>query len=124
MNQNGIRIKSIVLVTVVSTASLFMAGCNCSKKLEASEMENQMLNQRVADLESQLAQADAALHKATADVSAVQPSYLVVAGDTLWSIAQKQLGNGKRYKEILALNPQITPSTPLKIGSKLQMPTP
>ena len=30
--------------------------------------------------------------------------YTVKAGDTLWDIAQTQLGNGSRYKEITALN--------------------
>lgn len=31
-------------------------------------------------------------------------TYIVKAGDTLWDIAQSQLGNGSRYKEIMALN--------------------
>ena len=31
-------------------------------------------------------------------------TYTVKAGDTLWDIAQSQLGNGSRYKEIMTLN--------------------
>ena len=31
-------------------------------------------------------------------------TYTVNAGDTLWDIAQSQLGNGSRYKEIMTLN--------------------
>jgi len=31
--------------------------------------------------------------------------YTVVAGDSLWKIAQNQLGNGARYPEIIAANP-------------------
>ena len=32
-------------------------------------------------------------------------SYTVVAGDSLWKIAQHHLGNGARYPEIIAANP-------------------
>lgn len=31
--------------------------------------------------------------------------YTVVAGDSLWRIAQNELGNGARYPEIIAANP-------------------
>ena len=31
--------------------------------------------------------------------------YTVVAGDSLWKIAQNNLGNGARYPEIIAANP-------------------
>lgn len=31
-------------------------------------------------------------------------TYKVVKGDTLWGIAEKKLGNGSRYKEIITLN--------------------
>ena len=48
--------------------------------------------------------------------------YVVKKGDTLWGIAQKQLGNGNRYKEIMSLNKLtttlITPNQVLKIPSK------
>lgn len=32
-------------------------------------------------------------------------TYTVVAGDSLWKIAQSQLGNGARYPEIIKANP-------------------
>jgi len=32
-------------------------------------------------------------------------TYTVVAGDSLWKIAQTQLGNGARYPEIIKANP-------------------
>jgi nucleoid-associated protein YgaU len=47
--------------------------------------------------------------------------YVVKKGDTLWAIAKRQLGDGKRHKEILALNPGLTPSA-MKIGQSLKMP--
>ncbi len=36
------------------------------------------------------------------------PSYYVVKrGDSLWKIASKVYGNGRRYKELIKLNPKI-----------------
>lgn len=49
------------------------------------------------------------------------PAYVVKKGDNLWSIAQKQLGDGGRYPEIKALN-NLT-SDVLKVGQILKMPT-
>lgn len=54
-------------------------------------------------------------------VSDARPkAYKVKAGDTLWSIAQKELGNGMRYVEILELNKLKDPV--IYIGQKLEMP--
>lgn len=47
--------------------------------------------------------------------------YVVRPGDTLWGIATRQLGSGKRWKEIAALNPGVNPSK-LPVGAKLNMP--
>lgn len=47
--------------------------------------------------------------------------YVVKKGDTLWAIAKRQLGDGQRHKEILSLNPGLTPSA-MKIGQVLKMP--
>lgn len=33
-----------------------------------------------------------------------KPTYTVVKGNSLWSVAQKTLGNGNRYPEIYELN--------------------
>ena len=48
-------------------------------------------------------------------------TYTVKAGDTLWDIAQSQLGNGSRYKEIMALN-GLT-SDVIQPGQVLKLPT-
>ena len=47
--------------------------------------------------------------------------YTVVAGDTLWGIAQKKLGSGARWKEISKLN-GLTSST-IVVGQKLKIPS-
>jgi len=36
--------------------------------------------------------------------------YVVQKNDTLWSIAKKQLGSGKRWREIVAMNPGLVPA--------------
>jgi LysM repeat protein len=48
--------------------------------------------------------------------------YTIKSGDSLWIIAQKQLGNGSRFEEILKLNPNISANSNLAIGTKLTIP--
>ncbi len=49
--------------------------------------------------------------------------YTVKKGDTLWKIAQKELGNGARWKYIFELNKnQIKNSNKLKVGQELVLP--
>jgi nucleoid-associated protein YgaU len=48
--------------------------------------------------------------------------YTIKSGDSLWSIAQNQLGDGNRFKEILKLNPKISAKSNLTIGTKLKIP--
>ena len=40
-----------------------------------------------------------------ADAAPEQKTYTVVAGDSLWKIAQNELGNGSLYPKIIAANP-------------------
>lgn len=47
--------------------------------------------------------------------------YVVKESDSLWQIAQKELGNGSRYDEIENLNPSIDPDR-LEVGAKLKLP--
>jgi nucleoid-associated protein YgaU len=57
--------------------------------------------------------------------SATTPSteYIVKDGDSLWKIAEQQLGDGMRYKEILLLNPNISEKQTLVVGTKLKIPS-
>jgi len=48
--------------------------------------------------------------------------YTIKSGDSLWTIAKNQLGNGDRFKEILELNPNISAESNLTIGTKLKIP--
>jgi len=50
-------------------------------------------------------------------------TYTIVAGDSLWTIAQKTLGSGNRWREIQALNGISDAQTKrLKIGTILKLP--
>lgn len=46
--------------------------------------------------------------------------YTVKAGDSLWAIAQRQLGSGARYREIMTENKMT--STVLHVGDRLKIP--
>lgn len=48
--------------------------------------------------------------------------YTIQDGDSLWKIAANELGNGMRYKEILALNKDLTENSRLDIGMKIKLP--
>lgn len=55
------------------------------------------------------------------DTEATANVYVVQSGDTLWGIAQRFLGKGIRYKEIMQANGMKT--TTIKKGRKLIIPT-
>ena len=52
--------------------------------------------------------------------STAERVYTVQAGDSLWAIAQRELGNGNRWQEISKLN-GLT-STTIRVGQKLKLP--
>jgi 5'-nucleotidase len=49
-------------------------------------------------------------------------TYVVKKGDTLWAIAQKQYGDGKQYKKIVAANPNIKGDR-VMAGQKIVLPS-
>lgn len=48
-------------------------------------------------------------------------SYTIKKGDTLWSIAKKYLGDGQRWRDIVAANPGLVPAK-LRVGQKITLP--
>ena len=48
--------------------------------------------------------------------------YTIEDGDSFWKIAQEQLGDGLRYKEILKLNPDMSENQALIIGTIIKIP--
>lgn len=57
----------------------------------------------------------------TAPVSASGRTHKVGKGESLWKIAERTLGDGKRWREIAALNPKVNPDK-LVAGTVLKLP--
>ena len=51
----------------------------------------------------------------------VSRTYTIRKGDTLWSIAQREYGDGQRWKDISAANPSVDPKK-LAIGQQITLP--
>jgi nucleoid-associated protein YgaU len=98
------------------------AGCNNQQEIRSLRQENQALTQRVSELEEQVRQADAPPAVPPQTLPQAATDYVVREGDNLWSIARSELGSGTRYREILALNPNISRNEPLSIGTVLKLP--
>lgn len=50
------------------------------------------------------------------------PSYTVQRGDELWSLAERLLGSGERWRDIVAVNPGMTVDTALAAGTQIALP--
>lgn len=63
--------------------------------------------------------------KNNAPTSASQTAeYTVQAGDTLWQLAAKYLGDGRRNTELAAMNAgRLGPNGELRVGTKIRVPT-
>jgi len=48
-------------------------------------------------------------------------TYVVQSKDTLWGIATRELGNGRRWHDIADINPGLTPQN-LKAGQTIKLP--
>ena len=99
-----------------------------SNELRQSKIEIERLRASAAEAASQAAVASADNRKpaAASEGSSVPGDtklYTVQDGDSLWEIAASQLGDGNRYKEIIQLNPNVSPDgRNLAVGTKLKIP--
>ena len=58
---------------------------------------------------------------AEAAPAAPPTTYVVVAGDNLWDVAERLYGDGERWRDIAAANPGIDPGR-LEVGATLNLP--
>lgn len=76
-----------------------------------------------------LAPAPVAVAPALPAVAISRPStpalraVIVQKGDSLWKLAQLNLGKGARWPELLAVNPRIANPKQIKMGSQIYLPT-
>jgi nucleoid-associated protein YgaU len=130
MNRTIFSAGTIHIWTLTAVLAIVTSCCSKQEKKAAMQEQNLPGTEEITVTEVQPAPvytpapAPAAIAPvAQAPAAATQTSvYVVVKGDTLWGIAQRRLGSGSRYKEILALNPQIQQNKPLAIGTKLTLP--
>jgi nucleoid-associated protein YgaU len=54
--------------------------------------------------------------------SSLSRSVIVQRGDSLWKLAQQNLGGGLRWHELLAANPSVVDPHRLAVGTKLVVP--
>lgn len=66
--------------------------------------------------------APEAVPAAEEQADARSASYTVKAGQSLWSIAVEQLGDGERFRDILRLNPALRNPNAIYPGLELKMP--
>ena len=116
------------VIAVVLIIFLIFRTVSLSSKLE--EVQNQLTQsqdykQKYEDMQLENMQLQEKLDgkdtkKDTASTSSGTKEYTVKDGDTMWTIAQSQLGNGAEYQKILDANglkesDTLAPGTVIKI---------
>lgn len=99
------------------------------EKYEEMQLEKMQLEEKLDALQGSDKPADDADNDADSDSdkpsdnkpSGAGKEYTIKEGDTVWTIAQSQLGNGADYQKILDAN-GMKESDPLKPGNKIKIP--
>ncbi|MBN1554950.1 MAG: LysM peptidoglycan-binding domain-containing protein [Phycisphaerae bacterium] len=120
----------LLLALVVLGALLLPAGCNKPPN-QSVEMSTDSDPQYTRDqpMSTDIQPVDEGAGEDSYDAPGVPPlsqaaqgrAYVVQKGDTYWKIAATQLGNGHRWKEIEALNPNVNMNA-LKVGQTIRIP--
>lgn len=106
------------------------------EKYEEIQLEKMQLEEQLDAIQNPDANADNADEDAEDNEDAADNStsgntststgagkeYTIKEGDTMWTIAQSQMGNGADYQKILDAN-GMKESDPLKPGNKIKIPT-
>jgi nucleoid-associated protein YgaU len=116
------------------TTGVLIAGCAVGPSQPAADpvlapppapVEVAGRHGNVLDVGSSVSQPSAAARTRAIREVIVAPAetrtYTVVPGDTAWQIAADQLGNGQRWKELAALNPEVDIQS-MKSGTILLLP--
>ncbi len=132
----GNDMKRISLIAVI--AALAMVGCNQPKGPQTTELEvppqrplDELAPEAMGDFvafapdpavtdrlpEIVSFEADPAAPPAPA----APRTHKVRKGDTLWALATSYLGDGQRWRDIVALNPGLKP-TAIPVGTTLLIP--
>jgi nucleoid-associated protein YgaU len=112
----------------IFTAITLLLLIGCGKTTQAQQNESQQDESMLVST-SEFVPAEPAVIPPVSTIRTIPESpprsmsvYTIQKGDTLWGIAERQLGSGRRYQEILELNPTISDVSAIRVGSRIQLP--
>ena len=124
-NKDRIIVGEKVLVPATASAaeSLRAAGTSTASNAAPTQPPRASRGPTASAQEPQRSGGSATAPRSKASGSSAARTYVVKDGDTLWSIAAKQLGSGARHAEILRLNAdKLSGPDELQVGMKLKLP--
>ncbi len=113
--------KFIFVAVVLSASAALLFWRNATPQTpQLAQLTEQAAHIEVLNFDTENAVTSSAGTEVAPTV--VNPSVVVVAaGESLWSIAERELGSGARYKELVQLN-HIANTRALTVGTKLVLP--